>query len=374
MIKIKLLFIMINIQGGGAERVLLNLLRHLDTQKYEITLLLLKKEGKYWNEIPDHVRVVSVLQPHQHLRFYVPSLFTKGLQEAQKHDVIVGGLELTPTYLAYILGILSRKPVVGWVHTDIRYLINLVPKWHSILGKYIYKRIPFMVFVSYGACSAMAKWLACDPRSEWLTIYNIFDPDIYSQTKLDSTILLDLDLPLVVSAGRLDHTQKDFDLLIKAHAYVVNRGYKHRLIILGEGKDRRKLEMLVKTLGVQDSVIMPGFVNNPIQYMEKATMFVLSSRFEGFGMVLLEAMLAGTPVISTDCEVGPREILGNNEFGLLVPVGDADALANAIIQLFCDENLRLHYRKKGLERYKKFLPNKIVPLWDQFFYKILEIK
>ncbi|HHX87771.1 MAG TPA: glycosyltransferase, partial [Firmicutes bacterium] len=105
-----------------------------------------------------------------------------------------------------------------------------------------------------------------------------------------------------------------------------------RLIILGEGPQREALEQLIHSLGLGDQVQLPGFVNNPYRYMAQAAVFVLSSRREGFGNVLVEALAAGAPVVSTDCPGGPAEILEQGRYGRLVPVGDLDRMAEAVLE------------------------------------------
>ena len=104
-----------------------------------------------------------------------------------------------------------------------------------------------------------------------------------------------------------------------------------RLVIFGEGKQRRALEGLAQRVGVAARVDLPGHSPNPFAHVARADLFVLSSRFEGFGNALLEALIVGTPTVSTDCPTGPREILGGGRYGQLVPVGDPDAMAKAIL-------------------------------------------
>jgi glycosyltransferase involved in cell wall biosynthesis len=103
-----------------------------------------------------------------------------------------------------------------------------------------------------------------------------------------------------------------------------------RLIVLGEGPERAALEQLADQIGISDILAMPGFVDNPFAYMRQARLFVLSSRWEGFGLVIIEAMACGCPVLSTDCPSGPAEILEGGRFGRLAPVGNVDAMARAI--------------------------------------------
>jgi glycosyltransferase involved in cell wall biosynthesis len=134
--------------------------------------------------------------------------------------------------------------------------------------------------------------------------------------------------PVLVAAGRL-RPQKDFPTLLRAVALVRDRR-PVRLVLLGEGPDRAELEALVDRLGLGGIVDLPGNTDNPYAYFAKCTAYVLSSRWEGLPTVLIEALACGSPIVSTDCPSGPREILDGGSYGVLVPVGDVEALAAAI--------------------------------------------
>lgn len=135
--------------------------------------------------------------------------------------------------------------------------------------------------------------------------------------------------PVILGAGGL-RNQKNFPMLIRAFAWVRSQ-MPCRLVILGDGHLRPRLERLAEQLGVAADVSLPGFAENPFAYMAKAALFVLSSNWEGSPNALTEALAVGTPVVSTDCPSGPREILQGGRFGTLVPVGDTDALGRAIL-------------------------------------------
>ena len=135
--------------------------------------------------------------------------------------------------------------------------------------------------------------------------------------------------PVILAVGRLT-AAKDYPTLLRAFSMVYQK-QPARLLILGDGKERAPLESMVRQLGLTENVQMPGFVVNPYAYMARARLLALSSRWEGLPGVLVEALACGTPVVSTDCKSGPREILENGRFGRLVPVGDPDALAAAIL-------------------------------------------
>jgi len=134
--------------------------------------------------------------------------------------------------------------------------------------------------------------------------------------------------PVILGIGELS-ARKDFATLLRGFA-LLRKQFRCRLIILGKGRQRETLEALARQLQVDNDVDLPGFVDNPYPWMKQSDLFVLSSRLEGFGNVLAEALATGTPVVSTDCPNGPAEILGNGRYGPLVPVGDHTALAEAM--------------------------------------------
>lgn len=137
-------------------------------------------------------------------------------------------------------------------------------------------------------------------------------------------------VPVILGVGRLE-PQKDFETLLRAFA-LARRDRPLRLVILGEGSERRKLERLIDELELEDCVRVPGFSPNPYAWMRRASLFVLSSRWEGFPLVLLEAIAVGCPIISTDCPTGPAEILGSND-AQLVPCGDPEAMGIALLRM-----------------------------------------
>ena len=123
-------------------------------------------------------------------------------------------------------------------------------------------------------------------------------------------------------------------------------------------------------LGLNNKVLFLGFKDNPYKYMRIADVFVLSSKWEGFGNVIVEAMASGTPVISTNCNSGPSEIINNNENGVLVPVGDSERLSHNIIELLCNQDLRNKYILKGSERAEDFHAKIIAMEYEKLFYEV----
>lgn len=188
-----------------------------------------------------------------------------------------------------------------------------------------------LVAVSAGVADDATK-LFNIKRNTIHVIYNpVVTPDLYIRAT-ESTghpWFNDGGAPVLISVGRLE-PQKDYATLINAFNKIITAGGNYRLIILGEGKLRSELDAQITKLAINERVCLQGFVSNPYSYMAAARLLVLSSRWEGLPTVLIEALALGCPVVATDCPSGPREILDNGRFGQLVPVGDADALANAI--------------------------------------------
>lgn len=163
--------------------------------------------------------------------------------------------------------------------------------------------------------------------------------------------------PIVISSGRLS-AEKGFDTLIEAIAKV-NESMKCRLVLIGDGPERDRLEELVRRHHLDELVWMPGYNSNPHKYVSKASLFVLSSHFEGLPNTLIEALAVGTPCVSTNCKSGPKEILLNGEGGLLVEVGDADGLATAIERMLENPELAEELCNKARQQLKRFTPNEV---------------
>lgn len=163
----------------------------------------------------------------------------------------------------------------------------------------------------------------------------------------------------IVAAGRLT-AQKDYPTLFEAVRQLCREGLDVRLVIFGEGPDEAKLRTLARELEIDARIEWRGWVPSPHAEMAACDAFVITSRWEGFGNVIVEAMACGLPVVCTDCESGPREILGDGEYGLLVPVRDSAAVAAALRQFVADPALRAKYRALGLERARDFDVTRIV--------------
>lgn len=172
--------------------------------------------------------------------------------------------------------------------------------------------------------------------------------------------------PIVISAGRLSH-QKGFDLLVRAFRPVAREHPRWRLRIYGRGRQEAKLHVRVLRYGLTDQVRLMGATERLDRRLAAASLFVLSSRSEGFPMVLLEAMACGLPVVAFDCPHGPAEIIQSPRQGLLVPPGDVRGLSAAISRLVADPPLRREMGAAARARAADFIPSQVVPMWERLF-------
>jgi glycosyltransferase involved in cell wall biosynthesis len=173
----------------------------------------------------------------------------------------------------------------------------------------------------------------------------------------------------IVTSCRLN-AQKDFSTLLKAFREI-RKTMESRLIIVGDGELREEIIRLAETLGLSEDVVITGFKRNPFRFLRSADVFVLSSFFEGFGNVIVEAMALGIPVVATDCPSGPAEIIQNGANGFLVPVMDYHRMAEAILKILTDEAVRQEFSLKGIERAEVFQMSDMVERYRRLITNLL---
>lgn len=318
--------------GGGAERVMLTLASAFVYSGLSVDMVLARAQGAYESDIPAGTRVVDLDASRiiaslpglvRYLRLERPPLMLSAL--APTNCLAVWGRELARVETRLVLSehnTLSRAA---------EHAANVRTSFLPWLMRWSYRWSDRVVAVSQGVADDLAATIGLN-RTRIEVIHNpVVSARLFKKANvpLNHHWFATNEPPVVLGVGRLTE-QKDFATLIRAFARVC-QCRKARLMILGEGPDRNHLNSLVRKLGLEEDVTLPGFVVNPYQYMANARVFVLSSRWEGFGNVLVEAMACGTSVISTECPSGPAEILDKGRYGKLVPVGDEAAMAAAIL-------------------------------------------
>ncbi len=174
----------------------------------------------------------------------------------------------------------------------------------------------------------------------------------------------------LTAVGRLTH-QKGFALLIRAFAKIADRFPSWNLVIWGEGEERLALEALIDEYGLSERISLPGVTQAPGLWVETADLFVLSSLYEGWGIVIVEAMAAGVPVVSFDCPFGPREVIRDRENGLLVPEGDVDALATALAEAIGDPELRTRLGAQAAYDAENYAVPEIAAQWTDLVIDVV---
>ena len=344
-IPIKIAFFMRCLMGGGGERVAVNLANTFARLGYPVDMVLATWSGTFTNHLRDEIQRVDLQCGH--LWQSLPRLI--GYLRDRQPDVLISGLHY-PNEIAILAKHLSRSQtrVIVVEHNTLSVESVRAPQRSAQLtplsSRLLYPFADRIVAVSDGVARDLVKTAKLLPQ-KISTIYNpiieeSFDPKAIQPA--GHPWFDDPSIPVVVGIGRLME-QKDFLTLLKA-VQSVNDSRSVRLLILGEGNQRSCLKNYIQRHHLSESIQLLGFISEPLCYLKQASVFVLSSQWEGFGNVLVEAMAMGVPVISTDCPHGPREILNGGEFGHLVPVGDPQAIAQAIIKVL-DGDRRLPPRE-----------------------------
>ncbi|MCF8469394.1 MAG: glycosyltransferase [Parvibaculum sp.] len=288
---------------------------------------------EYTDELSDAVRVVDLNVP----RLWTSLPAFRRYLRAERPDAVLSAMPLANGVAAWARVLPGWRPrVVLTEHNAISLAFGDldVPRYRPLMWmiRWAYRFADEIVAVSGGVAERVLSVPGVRPERVHVIHNPCWTPGIAARAAeaADHPWLGEGGPPVILSAGRLE-AQKDFGTLIRAFAALLQRR-EARLIILGEGSLRSALEAQARQLGIEDSISMPGFIPNPFSFMARASVFALTSRHEGFGNVLVEAMACGTPVVSTDCPSGPSEILEGGRLGPLVPVGDADALAAALEQ------------------------------------------
>lgn len=326
----------------GVDRVMINLCDGFIQKGLKVDLVLntVEGSGKLLSQFPLSVRIVNLKSPHQSRS--LPHVI-QYLRQEQPTALLSAGHYSTE--LAVLAKHLSRIPtrVIVSEHSSITKDAESATwrnsKRYIPLGARLsYPWADGIVAVSHGVAEDLARATGIS-QEKIQVIYNpVFTSDILLKAKepVKHPWFIPGQPPVILGVGRLE-PQKDFSNLIRAFAQV-RRLHPVRLMILGKGGEEAKLKRLIHDLDIKADVEMPGFVDNPYAYLQQAKIFVLSSAWEGLPTVLVEAMALGVQVVSTNCEFGPAELLDNGEYGSLVPVGDSNALASAILQVLMGEH------------------------------------
>ena len=362
----KILFIMPTMGGGGAEKSLITILRNFDYARYEVSLLLAHELGVLMDEIPAEVKVISAfgktvslcekiaynLSNKFHLHFFERWFIRRKIPFG--FDTIISFCEGRALKMhGYICD--KGKRNISWVHTDL-------VKNHYTIGAYLtehqerklYRKMDEIVVVSEQAHNAFVSLFPFSTNKSQV-IRNLFEKDhIWEMSQAPCE---HINRFVFCCVGGLRYV-KGFDRMIQVAAKLKKDDRKFLVRIVGEGQERANLEQLIADLNVHDEVKLEGFSKNPYCYMRESDCFVLSSRVEGYPIVLGEVMVLGKPIIACEC-TGSVEMLVGGKYGVLVSQG-VESLFEACCTMMDDISYRSRYATLAAEGSKLFDSDKIL--------------
>lgn len=387
--KKNILFYIETLQVGGIEKVLIELLKNIDKEKFDINLLIgyhLPLLEKFKNDIPNEIKIEYLLKDDIFCKF--------------KEKKALGKLCFYEKVLNEILAI-KRKKIMEKKLLDLldKEKIECVIDFDMTLATYVKrincKKITFCHFslknYHRGIKSRQEKLLkrlekynrliviSDKMKEEAIEIYPNLEKNIVRlynsfnieeiRKKAEEEIEELKDKKYILAVGRLEETQKDFTTLIKGYSKVCNE-IEEELYIIGEGRHKQQLENLVKELKIENRVRFLGFKSNPYPYMRNASLFIHSSKFEGLPTVMIEALILGKLIIATDCPTGPKEILNNGKNGILTKLGDENNLADAIRKMLIPGEKNNIFLQNSLNYIKEFDSNNVVKKFEKMIEEV----
>ena len=338
-----------DLRGGGAERNTLRLVEGMIRSGRNVDLVLVTASGAFMNSIPAGTRVIDLKKKRVLQSIFA---FVRYLKRERPTSVLAS---LHHINLASIIAVRLSGVNTNLVICEHNQITQKISHARGFFSRLTYRAVkvlyPFaddIIAVSQGVADDLVAFAGLKENAVKVVYNPVYQESMHEKAAAAPSHpwFLAREVPTLLAMGRL-HTQKGFDILL--HAFKQVRSTTPcRLVIVGEGDERRDLTALSEQLGLTDDVSFPGFIQNPFALMSRADLFVMSSRWEGLPTVLIEALACGATIVSTDCPSGPREILDNGRYGTLVPTNDADALAEAMLQALSAP------RKSHSERAKDF--------------------
>ncbi len=365
----RLVFVIYSLQAGGAERVLSIMANHWSGKSHKVTVITLDDGSKPpFYDIDSRIQKVSldIAGTSKNLFESIMSNLRRvynlrrAIRGAQPDAVISFLTETNVLTLTAAIGL--HTPVIVAEHTD-PWTCPVSGTWAK-LRLWLYRRASLVVVLTERA----REYFNISPRIQVAVMPN---PIVIEDKK--EPVEIDLDVTakhMIVAMGRLSQ-EKRFDLLIRAYSRVSKKYRDWDLMILGEGPKRAELEVLRDELGLDKRIKLPGAVRYPHVILKQGELFVLSSELEGFPMALCEAMACGVPVITTEYNSAVRDIVEDGQNGILVPPGDHEALAAAMIQLIQDPRERGRLGANGAEIGLRYSVEAIMEKWEQLLKEVM---
>lgn len=360
--KLKVLFLIPNLAYGGAEKVLVNLVNNLNKNKFDITVQTLFDVGVNRQYLNKDVHYIGGFKRMPRGNSHIMKLFSPQKLYSylikDKYDIIVSYLE-GPTARIVSGCTNPDTKLVSWIHIEQhngKVASGSFKNYNEALK--CYSRFDKTICVSKSVKEDFQSIF--DLKKPVDVLYNTNESDLIVKKAKDKIVdvTFDKDVYNLVSVAKIVPS-KGYDRLMKIHKKLLDDGIKNHIYILGIGEEQEKYEKYLKDNHLEDTFTFLGFRDNPYKYVKNADLYVCSSRREGFSTAVTEALIVGTPVVSTNCS-GAYELLGdNNEYGI-VTENDEDALYDGIKKILTEKGLLEHYAKQAKVRGQRFSTEKTV--------------
>lgn len=367
--------------GGGAQRVIIELLENLDRGRFKPALALFEKSGPYLSLVPEDVDLFEISSCNAGYKKVIKTrkVLTKIISQVKPDLINSHMLNVNLACLRSLVFSKHKIPIITVEHNNVD--IN-IDKQSNLISKAItkhelpilYKLASKIITVSGGIKQNLVQQYKINPEK----ISIVYNPVNINNIKKRLTASNTRPLAKhnqgkqIVAAGRLTK-QKGFADLITAFS-ILRRAVVAKLVILGSGELHTELKDLVKRLGLEDDVSLPGFVDNPWSIINESDLFVMSSYWEGFPMILLEVMACGTPIVSTDCNYGPRELIEHENNGLLVPVGDVAKLSEAMLHVLTDNESAEKFVANSISIINRFDSKVVTKNYEKIFEEVHKLQ
>lgn len=367
---IKILFFIEKLSGGGAEKVLCNLVNEMDQSKFDITVQTLWKADAAQHLKPG-IRYRYCYAGRNRLNNYRSRLeaaagLTYPLHIKDNYDIEVAYLECGATKI--LAGSTNKKAKkLAWVHCDLSLKMKDPEAFAEKAAKW-YKKYDRVVCVSQNVKDSFDRMFGIPEKTS--VLYNtVDDAEIRGKAEALLPEFPEKRKLTAVTLGRLAH-EKAYDRLLRVHRQLISEGLDYQLWILGEGEDRTALEAYIAENGLADSVKLFGYCSNPYPYIKAADLLVCSSRYEGFSTFVTEGMILGKPIVTTRCS-GMEELLGDSEYGLITENSE-EALLEGMRTMLGDAGLRERYAARAAVRRRDFSARQLTEKTERFFLNMLE--
>jgi len=373
----KISFIIMVFRGDGIDKIITSIANHLDKKLYTVNIAAGASDGDTMGQLDPEITFTNL-----HTTSIIPLFFSLvGYLRREKPDIIISaGAHLNVvSVVANIVSGIRAKNIVKETNTFSLLASTARNAKNRFMARFIlpffvaffYPKADAMVSVSEGVAKDLLVRFPNLKKEKMHVIYNPLNHVLISRLSKEPVShpwFAGSHEPIILAVARLVRA-KDYQTLFRAFALALKEK-PCKLVILGEGEERRALKIYADKIAISEHLVFMGFVKNPFKYMAKSSVFVLSSKEEGFGAVLVEAMQCGVPVISTAC-AGPIDIIENNKNGILVPIGDEVSMAKTILRVLGDNYLMETMSKEGKKRAQDFTVSKTTATYEKLFHELL---